>query len=67
MKHLILGICTLMLVSTGFAGDNKKPVKNARAKTETKAACADPKDCKGPKDCKDMKDCPKACKPACKK
>lgn len=65
MKNIILGICTLMLVTSSFAGDTKKPAAKAKAKTEcTPTNCKDPKSCKDPKDCKD-KACAKTCTPSC--
>lgn len=66
MKHIILGICTLMLVANSFAGDTKKPVAKTKAKTEcTPANCKDAAKCKDPKDCKG-KGCAKTCTPSCK-
>ena len=67
MKHIILGICTLMLVTVASANDTNKPSKKTKATTEKKSACTDHKNCKDDKECKDAKQCAKACKPAVKK
>lgn len=65
MKQIILGICTLMLAANSFAGDTKKPVAKAKAKTVcTPANCKDAAKCKDPKDCK-SKGCAKTCTPSC--
>lgn len=59
MKKIILGICTILLVSgTAFSSDKKTDAKKETTKQECKA-----KTC-----CKDKSACkPGVCKPDCKK